>query len=272
MIRKGQKPKNHMKENLLAIRDSARYNREAREAEQLRNSPGKDLYKLSQFRHVESRVYDVVSNVPLTERSENFLQKGSERIRRMELEKESKEARAQVERKIAEAREISDQPLGSPRKAPVPKEDGVFQHRNVDFVSSNKRASVLQRYNAPKSDRRQDGHGPQPSKHESFGRNPKYLEERKQQLREEQEIRRSNAPDPECPRGMKLMPEDERLSTLDSLQSSKAEVLRLLGKLPFVLDTVSSRKKQEVYESKLKEIENAIGIFKKPKVFIAEDA
>jgi hypothetical protein len=80
-----------------------------------------------------------------------------------------------------------------------------------------------------------------------------------------------SAPDPDCPKGMKLMPEDERLSTLESLQASKTECLRLLTKLPFVLDTISSKKKQEVYENKLKEIENAISIFKRPKVFIKKD-
>lgn len=67
------------------------------------------------------------------------------------------------------------------------------------------------------------------------------------------------------------MPDDERLKTLESLQTSKAEVLKLLSKLPFVLDSLSSRKKQEVYERKLKEIEGAIDIFKKPKVFIAKE-
>ena len=41
--------------------------------------------------------------------------------------------------------------------------------------------------------------------------------------------------------------------------------------MPMVLETISARKKQEVFENKLKEIENAISIFKKPKVFIARD-
>jgi hypothetical protein len=88
---------------------------------------------------------------------------------------------------------------------------------------------------------------------------------------QEKQQKKLSAPDPDCPKGMKLMPEDERLSTLDSLQTSKTECLRLLTKLPFVLDTISSKKKQEVYENKLKEIENAISIFKRPKVFIKKD-
>ena len=68
-----------------------------------------------------------------------------------------------------------------------------------------------------------------PAKHESYGKNPKYLEERKQQMKEEKELRMRNMPDPDCPKGMKLMPDEERLSTLENLQRSKAEVLQLLG-------------------------------------------
>ena len=70
-----------------------------------------------------------------------------------------------------------------------------------------------------------------PAKHESYGKNPKYLEERKQQMKEEKELRMRSMPDPDCPKGMKLMPDEERLSTLENLQRSKAEVLQLLGKL-----------------------------------------
>lgn len=68
-----------------------------------------------------------------------------------------------------------------------------------------------------------------PARHESYGRNPRYLEERKQQMREEKELKSRNMPDPDCPKGMKLMPDKERLSTLENLQRSKAEVLQLLG-------------------------------------------
>ena len=68
-----------------------------------------------------------------------------------------------------------------------------------------------------------------PAKHESYGKNPKYLEERKQQMKEEKELRMRNMPDPDCPKGMKLMADEERLSTLENLQRSKAEVLQLLG-------------------------------------------
>ena len=101
-------------------------------------------------------------------------------------------------------------------------QDGKFLHRDIDFVASNRRG--VQRM-APERTKAQDS----PARHESYGRNPKYLEERKKQMEEEKELRRRNMPDPDCPKGMKLMPDEERLSTLENLQRSKAEVLQLLG-------------------------------------------
>jgi hypothetical protein len=44
--------------------------------------------------------------------------------------------------------------------------------------------------------------------------------------------------------------------------------MRALEKLPFVVETPSMRRRLEELEAKLKEIENAIKIFSKPKVFV----
>jgi hypothetical protein len=40
--------------------------------------------------------------------------------------------------------------------------------------------------------------------------------------------------------------------------------------MPFVVETPSQRKKQEALEAKLREIDNAIGIFSKEKVYVAK--
>jgi hypothetical protein len=107
--------------------------------------------------------------------------------------------------------------------------------------------------------------------HEEFGKVPAYLEERKAKWEEEKEEERRRAPDPNCPPGMCLMPEGERLDTLDVLHRSKQEAMRQLQALPFVIETPSLRKKQAMIEEKLREIDNAIAIFSKPKVFVARD-
>jgi len=39
--------------------------------------------------------------------------------------------------------------------------------------------------------------------------------------------------------------------------------------MPFVVETPSLRRKQEALESKLREIEHALSIFMKPKVYVA---
>ena len=139
--RRGMKPKNHMKENFQSLRILERNKRDQIEQEQVEKESKErsdNLYKLSQFRHVESRVYDTerferYNNPPLSERSNTdnsrsddnhtgYLQRGTlqNRIREHE-ERVGRAARQDIERKFAEARDLAEAPI-SPRKAPVPKE------------------------------------------------------------------------------------------------------------------------------------------------------
>lgn len=50
---------------------------------------------------------------------------------------------------------------------------------------------------------------------------PDYLVSRQEEWEREEIRRKAEAPDPSCPPGMKLMPEDERLQTLKQLQVRK---------------------------------------------------
>ena len=100
---------------------------------------------------------------------------------------------------------------------------------------------------------------------------PTYLEQRKAQWEEEKEEVRRRAPDPNCPKGMCLMPEEERLDTLDTLYASRTDALKQLQAMPFVIETPSLKRKQQVLEGKLREIENALVLFNRPKVYIAKE-
>ena len=106
--------------------------------------------------------------------------------------------------------------------------------------------------------------------HENFGRVPKYLRNRKEQAQREKEAEAARAPDPNCPKGMKLMPEEERVQTLEVLQNSREEAINQLAKMPFVLETPSAKRKHAELEMKLKEIEAALSLFNKQKVYIAD--
>jgi hypothetical protein len=59
------------------------------------------------------------------------------------------------------------------------------------------------------------------------------------------------------------------LNTLQVLAESRSEALNQLQRMPFVIETPSLRKKQEALENKLREIEQALSIFSKPKVYVA---
>jgi hypothetical protein len=267
MERKGIKPKDHMKDNMRDLKEAQFRMREIREE---MNKPTKELYKLSQFRDVNSKLYEPSENNSRRRasfESHDFLPRGEADKRREELAKENKAARLEINAKLEEAKYYADRPI-TPRKAAVPRANEVASlsgPSNADFISRNKLKAITMQ--ARKTDDCQSLGG----KHEEYGRVPEYLEERKARWAEEQDDIRRRRPDPNCPPGMCLMPEEERVSTLEVLQQSKEEALNQLRKLPFVVETPTMRKKQEYLESKLREIEGALVIFSKPKVYIASD-
>lgn len=262
MARNGHKPKDHMSENKAIIKNVQHKNREERERSA---QPQREAYKLSQFRDVEARVFDEPKQSDLAgKHSGAFISKGCSGARQEKLQQEARQKRQEVENMLNEARD-SKQP-SSPRKCSVPKADQVcaLAPRNrADFIGQNKATAA--RMQPPRRDAR-DG---SPAKHEAYGRVPDYLEHRNAQKAEAEASRRRNAPDPSCPPGMTLMPEDERAETVRSLEMSREEVMRQLQKLPFVIETISIQKRHDALESKLKEIERALTIFNKPRVYVA---
>lgn len=103
----------------------------------------------------------------------------------------------------------------------------------------------------------------------NFGRIPKYLLERKEQWAKEEEERRRNAPDPDCPPGMTLLDEEERLRTLRVLRKSLDEARLQINHLPLRIETMSQIRRKNTLEAKLQEIEDAIKVFDRTKVYVA---
>ena len=67
------------------------------------------------------------------------------------------------------------------------------------------------------------------------------------------------------------MSQEEREETLKLLQKNKLEIETAISKLPLTIETPSMIKYQKELSNKLKETENAIKIFSKKIVFIAEN-
>jgi hypothetical protein len=265
-LRKGIQPKDHMKENMRELRQAQSEHRDRKEEE---SRPAKELYKLSQFRDVSSRLYETSERTRRKSLdNKEFLSKGVSDSRREQLAMESRIQRLELERQMEEAKHYSSAALpDTPRKDSVPKEVALLAPpSNIDFINRNKMKAITM----ATEDNRTSAQQQQQAKHEDYGRVPDYLEERKAQWAEQEAERRRRMPDPNCPPGMCLMPEAERRNTLDTLQSSKEEALQQLRRMPFVIETPSMRKKQEALEAKLREIDNAIGIFSKEKVYIAK--
>lgn len=103
----------------------------------------------------------------------------------------------------------------------------------------------------------------------NYGKVPHYLDDYKEQRRVVEEEKTRKEEQANCPSGMRLMPEEERVVTLDHLEKSKVEVFNNINKLPIASNTRAVQLRRQDLETKLEEIENAVKIFSRPKVYVA---
>ncbi|XP_042556904.1 enkurin domain-containing protein 1 isoform X1 [Dipodomys spectabilis] len=103
------------------------------------------------------------------------------------------------------------------------------------------------------------------------GHVPQYLLERRDLWRREAEARQNNQPDPAMPPGHTRMPESQRLETLNNLLQSQSQLLRELVLLPAGADSLRAQSHRAELDRKLVQIEEAIKIFSRPKVFVKMD-
>ncbi|KAF8567097.1 hypothetical protein P879_03508 [Paragonimus westermani] len=97
---------------------------------------------------------------------------------------------------------------------------------------------------------------------------PSYLIKRRQKATEDAAREAANRPDPEQPPGHQRMPEEERLTTLHLLKKAHKELSEEWSRLPVRMDTLRICTRRAELEQRLTDLEQAISIFEKPKVFI----
>lgn len=68
------------------------------------------------------------------------------------------------------------------------------------------------------------------------------------------------------------MPENQRLETLNSLLQSQSQLLRELVQLPAGADSLRAQGHRAELDRKLVQIDEAIKIFSRPKVFVKMDS
>uniref|UniRef100_A0A3B5L4E4 Enkurin domain containing 1 n=1 Tax=Xiphophorus couchianus TaxID=32473 RepID=A0A3B5L4E4_9TELE len=143
------------------------------------------------------------------------------------------------------------------------------QGHTIDFVKYNARAArktTLRRSQSLTNLRDK----PVPSAVK--GQVPQYLEERKKQWQKEEEERKRNAPDPRVPAGHMTLPDSDRQQTLKSLKDTHCSLVSELLSLPLRSDGLSVRTRRAQLDCRLSEIEEAIKIFSRDRVYVKVDS
>jgi hypothetical protein len=110
-----------------------------------------------------------------------------------------------------------------------------------------------------------------PPRTPNYGKTPKYIEEYKNEAKMKEEDRIEAKIALKRPPGTKVLPESERISTLETLNSNKKEVTKILNQMPISMRTESLRRQKIELEKKLIEIDKAIEMFSRSTVFVKEE-
>ncbi|KAL8623926.1 hypothetical protein ACOMHN_054267 [Nucella lapillus] len=249
--------KDHVAENVRRMRQ---IQRKSKQKEKEAVKPVKVLWKSEKYSGVESRVRQSVEN-PTTPRpsSATFLRAHSRSGPLVKLE----------------SRPCTPNPMEKLSVPPASSANDVKMVRhNFDFIKINGRnarnsqmqrsASVTALDDLKKKDE---------DSMNSYTRGdvPIYLRNRKKQWRREEEDRVINTPDPSMPPGHRSLPEAERQETLSLLRNKEKELIGQISAVPIGCDTVRVRNLRKNLEGKLAEVEEAIKIFSRPKVFVKVD-
>lgn len=258
-VRKSRaEPKDHVQENVRRMRQ---IQRAAKHKETEKQTPVKALWKSSKYESVSSKVKDELQKEPPAPRptSANFLRAHS---RTGYIPMSARPASA----------EPPEEKLTVP-KAQTAREVSLYR-RNIDFIKLNGKAvKYAGMRRAPSLTALDDLKKKQEEElaHYPKGQVPKYLQQRKKQWEEEEQQRLASMPDPDLPEGHKLMPDAERRETLEKLKATEKELLAQLNSMPIRTDTHRIRTRKEELERKLTEVDEAIKIFSRRKVFVKMD-
>lgn len=254
---KRKDPKDHEKENLRRIKEIQRRFREQEHSrEQGRSRPLKALWHSPKYDKVESRVKAQLQEPGPTSGTEpaHFLR-----------------AHSRCGPGLPPPRVSSPQLTqpGPNAKGPV---------LGVDFIGHNARTAKR----APRRHSRslqilaqvleQQRQAQEHYNATQKGHVPHYLLERRDLWQREAEARQHSQPDPAMPPGHTRMPENQRLETLSNLLQSQSQLLRELVLLPAGADSLRARGHRAELDRKLVQVEEAIKIFSRPKVFVKMDA
>ncbi|XP_074647840.1 enkurin domain-containing protein 1-like isoform X1 [Tubulanus polymorphus] len=154
------------------------------------------------------------------------------------------------------------------------KEKVKMFHRDTDFIKVNGRAAKFYDMKRAPSLTALDDLKKKHNDDERLYRRgivPEYLIHRQKEMADEEQRRIDSIPDPTIPDGHKVMDEKERVESLELLRKNQEALITQLNMLPITSDTMRVKNKRLDLEAKLSELEEAIRIFSRPKVFVKID-
>ncbi|EFJ17619.1 hypothetical protein SELMODRAFT_420892 [Selaginella moellendorffii] len=143
----------------------------------------------------------------------------------------------------------------------------------TDFLSKNFKEAGVRR---PPSKQKQKHETPEQKNNgnknkESFGKIPAYLIRRKMELAFDAERKLLEEEAKSLPPGFVLMPDEEKQEVLKTLEENKVDLENKLRGLPLVIETPSLLRSKIDMDTQLRETEDAIKRFSRPKVYISLD-
>lgn len=233
--------KNHTSENVKRMRRIQRESKERQfdQQQQQQRTPVKALWKSSQYDNIESRVKPHMQEPPRAPRPGSAASQSSD--------------------------------VSNPRSSLTPRKPVNFVARNARAAKTHelRRSKSQMALNESLNNNRESLEG---YKQNVRGKTPAYLQTRQKQWDEMERERIRNQPDPSVPEGHTVLPDQERKETLSTLKKSQEELLEQHRLLPIrSADSIGVRNRKSELERRIMEVDEAIQVFQRPRVFVRLD-
>lgn len=260
-----KQPVDHGEANVRRMRQIQRESRNReREKEQNKPTPVKALWKSSKYESVESKVKTTLEQTPRAPRGVP------------PRPSSAPPSCGRPNSAPADGRGRGTQTMQKPGTPLTPKRQA--ERRAEDFIARNARLAKSYKPQRSKSqmeiDRSQEKYHEGIKKYNNTvkGSSPSYLQARQRDWARAEQNRIRNLPDPTVPEGHTVLPDRDRRETLNVLRQSQLELLQEYRLLPVrSADSFGVRQRKTELERRIAEVDEAVRVFEKPRVFVKMD-
>lgn len=235
--------KNHMRENLRAMREKERANRGRKIMEGA--APAPELFRLKQFSDVRSRLHDVKPRPGSGSRIQS-----EPPGRRGNVTPSAPGSTAAVPAAAAIDAKVEE------KAAEEEGEEVTLAEFEAQVEALKKKYGHLAPKDAPKEIKK-DANGC-----------PAYLRKIKQGIAEKEFQDKLARLGPDAPPGLRRLPAEEVSEMLAALKKKREEIEKEFRSLPLVIQTDSQKRREKAVKTKIEESDKAIKMFSAPVVYV----